>query len=141
VAEIRHPEAPFHIGMKDSSLFAFAGLWSTWTSPGGTKVESCAILTTAANDLLKDVHDRMPVILPRETYKQWLAPAEASRHSSLLVSFDGCLMRGYEVSSLVNSPKNDSPDCIAPLGSPINALPSESALARPQSGLLDFPPA
>jgi putative SOS response-associated peptidase YedK len=106
---------PFHFGMKDGSLFAFAGLWSAWTSPAGTTVESCAILTTTANDLLKDMHDRMPVILPRESYEQWLAPAEASTHSKLLVPFDDSLMRRYEVSTLVNAPKNDSPDCIVPI--------------------------
>jgi hypothetical protein len=55
----------------------------------------------------------------------------------LLVPFDGSLMKRYEVSPTVNSPKNDRPDCIAP----IDALRSEPTLARPQSGLLDFPPA
>lgn len=118
---------PFHIGMKDGSLFAFAGLWSAWTSPAGARVESCAILTTAANDLLKDMHDRMPIILPREAYGQWLAPAEPSAHSRLLVPFDGSLMRCYEVSSLVNAPKNDSPDCIVP----IDQLPAVSSPASP----------
>ena len=106
---------PFHFGMKDGSLFAFAGLWSAWTSQAGTTVESCTILTTAANDLLEGIHDRMPVILARESYEQWLAPAEASTHYKLLVPFDGSLMRGYEVSTLVNTPKNDSPDCIVPI--------------------------
>ena len=113
--------------MKDGSLFAFAGLWSAWTPPGGTTVESCAIITTTANDLLKDLHDRMPVILPREAYAQWLAPAEPFAHSRLLVPFDGSLMRRHEVSSLVNAPRSDSPDCIVP----IDQLPSTSASAAP----------
>lgn len=112
----------FHLAMKDGSLFAFAGLWSTWTSPAGVTVESCAILTTAANDLLKDMHDRMPVILPPEAYEQWLTPAEASTHFKLLVPLDASLMSGYEVSSLVNAPKNDSPDCIVPIAQ-IPAVP------------------
>ena len=132
---------PLHFGMKDGSLFAFAGLWDSWTSPTGAKVESCTILTTTPNSLLEDVHDRMPVILPRDCYARWLAPAEDKALAELLMPLEGSLMRRYEVSPIVNSPKNDSPDCIAPLGSPINALPSESARARPQSGLLDFPPA
>jgi putative SOS response-associated peptidase YedK len=106
---------PFHFGMRDGSLFAFAGLWSAWRSPAGATVETCAIITTTANNLLKEMHDRMPVILPTEAYEQWLAPAEASTHYKLLVPFDGSLMRRYEVSTLVNAPKNDSPACIKPI--------------------------
>jgi putative SOS response-associated peptidase YedK len=108
---------PFHLGMKDDSLFAFAGLWDCWQPPDGVPVESCTILTTTANSLVADLHDRMPVILPREHYEAWLAapPSEASRLLDLLVPFDASVMRRYEVSPLVNSPKNDSPDCVAPL--------------------------
>ena len=116
---------PFHFGMNDGSLFAFAGLWSAWTSPAGTTVESCAILTTTANDLLRDMHDRMPVILPRGSYQQWLTPAEASTYSKLLVPFDGSLMRRYEVSTLVNAPRNASPECIVP----IDQVPTSSSAA------------
>ena len=90
-------------------------------------VESCVIITTAANDLLKDIHDRMPVIVPRGAYGQWLAPAEPSVHSSLLVPFDGSLMRRYEVSALVNAPRNDSPDCVVP----VDQLPAASYPAAP----------
>jgi putative SOS response-associated peptidase YedK len=123
---------PFHFGMKDGSLFAFAGLWSAWTSPARTTVECCAILTTTANDLLEDLHDRMPVILPRDTYKQWLTPAEASTHSKLLVPFDGSLMRRYEVSTLVNAPRNDSPECIVPIDQ-VPASPSAAPLLVPRA--------
>jgi putative SOS response-associated peptidase YedK len=111
------------------------------TSSAIEKQLRIAILTTTPNSVLEDVHDRMPVILPRDCYERWLAPAEAKTHAELLLPFDGSLMKRYEVSPIVNSPRNDGPDCIAPLGSPINALPSERTLARPQSGLLDFPPA
>jgi putative SOS response-associated peptidase YedK len=75
---------PFHFGMKDDSLFAFAGLWDCWNPPGDTPVESCTILTTAANSLVADLHDRMPVILPREHYEAWLMP---SSQASTLVDF------------------------------------------------------
>lgn len=64
---------PFHFGMKDDSLFAFAGIWDRWRTPQGQLIESCAILTTAPNELLRDVHDRMPVILRPETYHVWLS--------------------------------------------------------------------
>ena len=63
---------PFHFGMKDDSLFAFAGIWDRWTSTEGQIIESCAILTTTPNELLKDVHDRMPVILHPNHYHAWL---------------------------------------------------------------------
>ena len=101
------------------------GFWDTWTSPTGTTIESCTILTTTPNSLLEDVHNRMPVILPRDCYERWLAPAEAKRHAELLVPFDGSLMRRYEVSSVVNSPRNDSPDCLVP----IDQLPASSSVA------------
>ena len=99
--------------MKDESLFAFAGLWDRWRSPSGQMIESCSILTTAPNDLLRDVHDRMPVILPRHHYEAWLtAPgSEAERLSDLLVPFNADLMKRHAVSSLVNKPENDTPEC------------------------------
>ena len=104
---------PFHFGMKDDSLFAFAGIWDRWTSTEGQIVESCAILTTTPNELLKDVHDRMPVILHPNHYHAWLtAPGLKSHHfAHLLVPYDGERMRRYPVSSLVNSPENDMPEC------------------------------
>ena len=104
---------PFHFGMKDDALFALAGIWDRWTSTEGQIVESCAILTTTANELLKDVHDRMPVILHPNHYHAWLtAPALRSHHfAHLLVPYEAELMRRYPVSSLVNSPENDVPAC------------------------------
>jgi putative SOS response-associated peptidase YedK len=100
--------------MKDNSLFAFAGLWDRWRSPDGLIVESCTILTTTPNQLLMDVHDRMPGILHRDHYETWLtAPTEEGRGlSELLVPFEAELMTGCEVSSLVNSPQNDMPACV-----------------------------
>jgi putative SOS response-associated peptidase YedK len=63
---------PFHFGMQDDSLFAFAGLWDRWEDPAGAVIESCSILTTTPNFLLADIHDRMPVILREENYDLWL---------------------------------------------------------------------
>jgi putative SOS response-associated peptidase YedK len=104
---------PFHFGMKDNSLFAFAGVWDRWKAPAGPMLQSCSILTTAPNELLDGVHDRMPVILPRRHYETWLtAPAaEVERLAELLVPFDAGLMSRYPVSSLVNKPENDTPEC------------------------------
>jgi putative SOS response-associated peptidase YedK len=105
---------PFHFSMKDDSLFAFAGLWDRWESPQGTVVESCAILTTTPNELVRDVHDRMPVILHPSRYQAWLTtpPPEARNLTEFLVPFAAKLMSCYEVTRLVNSPQNDTPDCI-----------------------------
>jgi putative SOS response-associated peptidase YedK len=107
----------FHFGMEDRSLFAFAGRWDCWKSPEGTIFESCTILTTTPNELLQDVHDRMPVILHRNHHDTWLtAPAgEGRRLSELLVPFKAELMARYEVSSIVNNPRNDTPACAEPL--------------------------
>lgn len=103
----------FHFGMKDGSLFAFAGLWDRWTSPEGTILESCTILTTTPNELLQEAHDRMPVILHRNHYASWLTapPAERRRLTEMLVPFEAELMTRYAVSSMVNSPRNDTPAC------------------------------
>jgi len=105
---------PFHFGLNDDSLFAFAAIWDRWTSPEAQMVESCAILTTTPNELLKDVHDRMPVILHPDHYPAWLtAPALKNHHfAHLLVPYDAAQMRRYPVSSLVNYPENDVPACM-----------------------------
>ena len=105
---------PFHFGMKDDSLFAFAGIWDRWRTPQGQVIESCAILTTKPNELLRDVHDRMPVILWPESYREWLvAPAsDCGRLSTLLQPFDAWMMKRFPVSSSVNNVQNDTPECI-----------------------------
>jgi putative SOS response-associated peptidase YedK len=65
---------PYHFGMADDSIFAFAGIWDRWKNPQGEVIETCLILTTTPNALLADVHDRMPVVLPLEHYDLWLDP-------------------------------------------------------------------
>lgn len=103
----------YNIGMKDDGLFAFAGLWERWKNADGKPIESCTILTTEANALLKDIHNRMPVILHPDDYDAWLDPGvtEPARLVDLLKPFDPRQMRVYPVSSAVNSVKNDSPEC------------------------------
>ena len=115
---------PFHFGMKDGSLFAFAGIWDRWKPLRGGVVESCSILTTTPNQLLEDIHDRMPVILPQSAYEAWLTapPEQAEGLIEFLAPFDPARMRRYEVSSLVNSAANDSPECAAEVASPSENL-------------------
>lgn len=108
---------PFHFGMGDDSLFAFAGLWDRWKDATGQVVESCSILTTTPNALLSDVHDRMPVILNPENYVSWLDPGltHVDAVTELLSPFDAKLMKRFAVSTRINFVKNDDPDCVAPL--------------------------
>lgn len=102
---------PMRIKLKKGKNFSMAGLWERWKSPTGGTVYSCTIITVQANELMKDIHQRMPAILKPEDEKVWLNPAVADPNqlNKLLKPFPGDLMEAYEVSSLVNSPKNNSP--------------------------------
>jgi putative SOS response-associated peptidase YedK len=106
---------PYHFGMADDSLFAFAGIWDRWKSPAGDLVESCSILTTTANALLADIHDRMPVILREEDYDLWLDPGYQRGDAivEMLRPFDAAAMRRYPVSTRVNSVSNEDAQCAA----------------------------
>ncbi|WP_423802287.1 SOS response-associated peptidase [Neobacillus sp. SAB-20_R2A] len=107
-------KTPMRIKLKDDNLFAMAGLWDKWKSPEGQSVFSCSVITTAPNELMKDIHDRMPVILKPEDEHKWLDPSITDTNflNQFLVSFNKDQMEAYEVSSLVNSPKNNSMDLI-----------------------------
>ncbi len=106
---------PMRIVLDSQEPFAIAGLWSVWTDPEGQRISSCAIITTEANDLLKPIHDRMPVILPRDAEEFWLDPDvdDPGALGSLLIPYAAGAMDTYEVSPLVNSAANDSPEIIA----------------------------
>ena len=108
---------PYFIRMRDGRIFAFAGLWDRWESPDEGVIETCAILTTAANTVLAPIHDRMPVILPRTEYARWLDPAlkDADSLSPLLVPFPPEEMLAVPVSTRVNAPSIDDEKCITPL--------------------------
>ena len=108
---------PFYVRLRDGRPFAFAGLWERWTGPDGKAVETCAILTTEPNESLKDIHDRMPVILAQADYDQWLDPAvrQAQLLQPLLRPYPPEDMTAYPVSLRVNDPGHDDPGCIEPL--------------------------
>jgi putative SOS response-associated peptidase YedK len=108
---------PVYIRLKKNSPFAFAGLWELWTAPDGSEIRSCTIITTQPNTLLEPIHNRMPVILPAETYSLWLTPNDQpiSQLNELLVPYPANEMIAYPVSKLVNSPQYDSPDLIKPI--------------------------
>jgi putative SOS response-associated peptidase YedK len=104
---------PYNIGMADDGLFAFAGLWDRWKSPENKEVLSCTILTTEANPLLKDIHDRMPFIIAKDDYDLWLDPGvtDPAKVADLMKPLYSRLMRVYPVSSTVGNVKNDGPEC------------------------------
>jgi putative SOS response-associated peptidase YedK len=105
---------PYYFQMADSQPFAFAGLWENWESTEGENIASCTIITTAANETVKPVHDRMPVILPEGDWEHWLDPAITNSQQvlPLLKPYDPTAMKGNAVSAIVNNPKIESPECI-----------------------------
>jgi putative SOS response-associated peptidase YedK len=107
-------KTPMRIKLKSDQLFTMAGLWEKWISPEGESIYSCSVITTNANDFIKDIHDRMPVILKPEDEKLWLDPqlTDLTTLNSLLKPLDAELMDAHEVSSLVNSPKNNTIELI-----------------------------
>ena len=110
-------KVPMRITLKSGEPFAFAGLWDEWKAPTGEPVRSCTIITTTPNELIADIHNRMPVILESDAEKVWLDPdvENAGLLTSLLTPYPADGMMAYQVLPLVNSPKNDIPECIAPV--------------------------
>ena len=109
-------KVPMYIRMKSGKPFALAGLWESWHSPDGSNILSCTIITTQPNDLVKDIHNRMPVILPQESHALWLDPGEGvpSQLQELLKPYPASEMAVHPVSTLVNNPANDLAACIDP---------------------------
>ena len=105
---------PVYIHMKSGKPFGFAGLYEVWKSPEGEEIKTCAIITTEANELMKPIHDRMPVIIPGELQDKWLDPKTADHDYllSMLKPNPSEGMEAYPVSKRVNSPRNNSPECM-----------------------------
>jgi putative SOS response-associated peptidase YedK len=108
---------PYAVALADRRLMAMAGLWESWRSPAGERLRSFAIVTTAANELLAPVHDRMPVIFGPENWPLWLgeAPASPSRLKALLVPYPPDDMVIWPVDRRVGNVKNNDPSLIEPI--------------------------
>jgi putative SOS response-associated peptidase YedK len=108
---------PFYIRLDDEKPFAFAGLWEHWEGPDEATIDSCTVLTTEPNDLIRLLHNRMPVILAPKDYDLWLDPGvqEAELLQPLLRPYPSENMIAYPISTWVNSPRNEGPQCIEPL--------------------------
>ena len=100
-----------------SCLFSLAGIWEHWDSKEGKVIESCSIIVTDANEILKPIHDRMPAILDPDNYSDWLDPENQDTKEllSLLKPYTTHKMRAYPVTRRVNNSAYDEPDCIQPI--------------------------
>ena len=108
---------PFYIRMGDERPFALAGLWEHWEGPDDRMIDSCTLLTTESNDLVRPLHNRMPVILYPKDYDLWLDPGvqEAESLQPLLCPYPSEVMIAYPISTWVNKPSNEGPRCIEPM--------------------------
>lgn len=119
--EWKHDEKtklPYLIRVKGKDLFGMAGLWEQWTSPQtGEVIDSCTIVTTAANKVVAKLHDRMPVILREDDYGRWLGEeaANAETLKSLLRPYPDQEMEFYPVTRKVGNPRFNSPECLEPI--------------------------
>jgi putative SOS response-associated peptidase YedK len=106
---------PYFFQMNDESVFAFAGIWDEWKS-ADQSIISCAIITTAANELVSTIHDRMPVILTDETHLAWLRDdADPRELKALLTPFPTAAMKSFPVREKVNSALVDEPELVEPV--------------------------
>lgn len=107
---------PMRIQVRNGEPFAMAGLWEKWHDNTST-IYTCTILTTEANELMAEIHNRMPVILTKETESIWLdaSLSDLKELKKCMKPFPSSEMNAYEVSTLVNSPKNEEPECILPV--------------------------
>jgi putative SOS response-associated peptidase YedK len=108
---------PWHFHLPGDKPFAFAGLWEHWRPPEGDPVETCVIVTTAANEVASKYHDRMPVIVDAGDYARWLDPAANS--ADLIPLLESHTVDGLEVAAanpLVNNPRNQGPELLVPEG-------------------------
>jgi len=107
---------PMWIGRTDKRPFALAGLWEHWQPADGEPLETCTIITTEPNDLMAPIHNRMPVILVPASYDQWLdLNAQAEPLKTLLRPYPSEELRAYPVSTLVNNPRHNVPQCLEPV--------------------------
>jgi putative SOS response-associated peptidase YedK len=105
---------PWFIALRDREPMAFAGLWVQWQSPEGEELESCSIIVTDANEIMRPIHDRMPVILALDDWGAWLKSEakDAQVLQNLLKPYPAEHMDAWPVSTTVNSPRNDSVECM-----------------------------
>ncbi len=109
-------KTPYYVQMESKDPFGFAGIWEEWHSPDGSIIITTSIITTESNEMISKIHSRMPVILPKDAHKAWLDPGEKKPEelNHLLIPYPAEEMFQFPVSTIVNSPANDSPECVLP---------------------------
>ena len=108
---------PYAIGLKDTSIFAFAGLWDSWKDKEtGHVLDSFTIITTDPNELMERIHNRMPVIVDKKDYARWMEPTESAHLPvDLLRPFSAEDMKAWKVGAAVGNVRNNNPDLVEPL--------------------------
>ena len=120
---------PYRILLNNEKIFPMAGLWSTYVKENGEKLHTATIITTSANDLMKPIHDRMPVILDEKGKTSWLNPIfHQDDLLNLLKPFDDQKMKAYPVSDKVNKPANDDPSLIGDITDLLKKVPTQTSL-------------
>ncbi|MDB4409333.1 SOS response-associated peptidase [Gammaproteobacteria bacterium] len=114
---VNSQKVPHHIRMRDSSVFAFAGLWDHWEDENES-LDSCVIITTPSNEAMKPIHERMPAIIAPAHYDLWLDSRVSDKQEIMqyLASAPSSQLTAYPVSTWVNSPRNNDERCIQPAG-------------------------
>ena len=112
---------PYMIGLKGGGLFAFAGLWESWNGPDG-ELRTFTIVTTAPNELMARIHDRMPVIIPRAHYARWLDPAlrDPDAIQPLIAGYPAAELQAVPIGHGINNARNQGPELIQPAGAPLD---------------------
>jgi len=114
------PKRPYAIGKKSGEPFALAGIWENWRHPHTEEwIRTFAIITCPANDLIRPIHDRMPVIIAPIQYDRWLSPLDPDPRD-LLVPFPSEPMRMWPISTKVNKPENDDPSILDAVDEPLD---------------------
>ncbi|MEK7438455.1 MAG: SOS response-associated peptidase [Pseudomonadota bacterium] len=111
---------PYLIRLKSGALFAFAGLWESWTGPAG-ELRSFTIVTTAPNALMARIHERMPVIIPRAQYARWLDPEvqDPAQVRTMIASYPAEELQAVPVGREIGNARNQGPGLIEPAGAPL----------------------
>ena len=122
--QLRNGRQPLHVGMRDGRPFGLAGLYERWLSPDGEVLDTCTIVTTSACESLRQVHERMPVIVPDAKYARWLDCSNPDDVADLLAAWSGEPLHAYPVSTRVNAVRNDD----AQLCEPVKPAPDGPSL-------------
>jgi putative SOS response-associated peptidase YedK len=107
---------PIFVRPAGDDLFGLAGLWEIWRDAEGSELQTCTILTTAPNDLMEPIHNRMPAIIEPDDYSMWLDPGDRPEDGlHLLRPYPPELMAAYAVSTAVNNPRNEGRQLVEPI--------------------------